>query len=57
MLKVNQREYYMEIWQTSIRSFDNSNVLASLNGRELQIATEYNIHPVNSSIILEPASS
>ena len=53
-VKVNQREYYMEIWQTPIGSFDNSNVLATLNGRELQIATEYNIRPANSSIILEP---
>ena len=53
-VKGNQREYYMEIWQTPIGSFDNSNVLATLNGRELQIATEYNIRPANSSIILEP---
>ena len=43
-MKANQREYYMEIWQTPIGSFDNSNILAVLNGRELQIATEYNIH-------------
>ena len=53
-VKANQREYYMEIWQTPIGSFDNSNVLAILNGRELKIATEFNIRPANSSIILEP---
>ena len=53
-VKANQREYFMEIWQTPIGSFDNSNILAVLNGKELQIATEYNIRPANSSIILEP---
>ena len=30
------------------------NVLALLNGVELKIATEFNIRPANSSIILEP---
>ena len=49
-----QREYFLEIWQTPIGSFDNSNVLATLNGKELKIATEFNIRPANSSIILEP---
>ena len=48
------REYFLEIWQTPIGSFDNSNVLALLNGVELKIATEFNIRPANSSIILEP---
>jgi hypothetical protein len=47
-------EYFLEIWQTPIGSFDNSNVLALLNGTELKIATEFNIRPANSSIILEP---
>ena len=47
-------EYFLEIWQTPIGSFDNSNVLAILNGTELKIATEFNIRPANSSIILEP---
>ena len=47
-------EYFLEIWQTPIGSFDNSNVLATLNGTELKIATEFNIRPANSSIILEP---
>ena len=47
------REYFLEIWQTPIGSFDNSNVLALLNGVELKIATEFNIRPANSSIILE----
>ena len=29
-------------------------MLVLLNGRELTIATEYNIRPANSSVILEP---
>ena len=29
-------------------------MLATLNGKELKIATEFNIRPANSSIILEP---
>ena len=41
----------------TIGSFDNSNILAMINGKELQIATEYNIRPANSSIILEPVLS
>ena len=48
------REYFLEIWQTPIGSFDNSDVIVFLNGKELKIATEYNIRPANSSIILEP---
>ena len=48
------REYFLEIWQTPIGSFDNSDVLVLLNGNELKIATEYNIRPANSSVILEP---
>ena len=48
------REYFLEIWQRPIGSFDNSDVLVLLNGTELKIATEYNIRPANSSIILEP---
>ena len=50
----NVREYFLEIWQMPIGSFDNSNVLLTLNGVELKIATEFNIRPANSSIILEP---
>ena len=49
-----QREYYLEIWQTPIGSFDNSDLLVLLNGKELTIAVEYNIRPANSSVILEP---
>ena len=49
-----QSEYFLEIWQRPIGSFDNSDVLVLLNGRELTIATEYNIRPANSSVILEP---
>lgn len=49
-----QTEYYLEMWQTPIGSFDNSDVLVLLNGTELKIATEYNIRPANSSVILEP---
>jgi len=49
-----QREYYLEIWQTPIGSFDNSDLLVLLNGVELTIAVEYNIRPANSSVILEP---
>ena len=48
------REYYLEIWQTPIGSFDNSDLLVLLNGVELTIAVEYNIRPANSSVILEP---
>tara|TARA_Y200000002_G_scaffold136879_1_gene112844 strand:+ start:13385 stop:28348 length:14964 start_codon:yes stop_codon:yes gene_type:complete len=47
-------EYFLEIWQRPIGSFDNSDVLVLLNGKELTIATEYNIRPANSSVILEP---
>ena len=47
-------QYYLEIWQRPIGSFDNSDVLVLLNGKELKIATEYNIRPANSSVILEP---
>ena len=49
-----QREYYLEIWQTPIGSFDNSDLLVLLNGVELSIAVQYNIRPANSSVILEP---
>jgi hypothetical protein len=49
-----QREYFLEIWQTPIGSFDNSDLLVLLNGVELTIAVEYNIRPANSSVILEP---
>ena len=49
-----QREYFLEIWQTPVGSFDASDVLFVLNGRELTIAVEYNIRPSNSSVILEP---
>ena len=48
------REYFLEIWQMPIGSFDNSDILALLNGKELAIAVQYNLRPANSSIILEP---
>ena len=51
-----QREYFLEIWQTPIGSFDNSDLLVLLNGVELTIAVEYNIRPANSSVILEPGT-
>ena len=48
------REYFLEMWQIPIGSFDNSDILVLLNGKELVIAVEYNLRPANSSIILEP---
>ena len=48
------KEYFLEIWQRPIGSFDNTDVLVLLNGKVLLIATEYNIRPANSSLILEP---
>ena len=53
-VKLSQREYYLEIWQTPVGSFDSSDILVTLNGKELAIAVEYNIRPANSSVILEP---
>ena len=49
-----QREYFLELWQTPIGSFEDSDILILLNGKELTIAVEYNIRPANSSVILEP---
>ena len=51
---VQQRQYFLEIWQTPVGSFDSSDILVTLNGEELTIAVEYNIRPANSSVILEP---
>ena len=48
------REYYVKIWQTPVGSFDSSDILVLLNGKELDIAVQYNIRPSNSSIRLEP---
>ena len=53
-VKAGVSQYFLEIWQRPIGSFDNSDVLVLLNGVELKIATEYNIRPANSSVILEP---
>ena len=52
--KASQREYFLELWQSPVGSFDDSDILVLLNGKELTIAVEYNIRPSNSSIILEP---
>jgi len=52
--KASQREYFLELWQSPVGSFDDSDILVLLNGKELTIAVEYNIRPANSSIILEP---
>ena len=49
-----QREYFLEIWQTPIGSFDAKDILVVLNGTELTVAVDYNIRPANSSIRLEP---
>ena len=49
-----QREYFLEIWQTPIGTFEDKDILVLLNGKQLTIAVEYNIRPANSSVILEP---
>ena len=49
-----QREYFLEIWQSPIGSFQSKDILILLNGKELTIAVEYNLRPANSSVILEP---
>ena len=49
-----QREYFLEVWQAPIGSFQDKDILILLNGKELTIAVEYNLRPANSSIILEP---
>ena len=49
-----QREYFLELWQAPVGSFEQKDILVLLNGKELTIAVEYNIRPSNSSIILEP---
>ncbi len=53
-ITASQREYFLEIWQSPIGSFDTSDVLVLINGVEQTIAVDYNIRPANSSIILEP---
>ena len=49
-----QREYFLEIWQSPIGSFQDKDIQILLNGKELTIAVEYNLRPANSSVILEP---
>ena len=49
-----QREYFLELWQTPIGSFDSKDILVVLNGVEQTLAVDYNIRPANSSIRLEP---
>ena len=52
--KLAQREYFLELWQSPIGSFQAKDILILLNGKELTIAVEYNLRPANSSVILEP---
>ena len=49
-----ERTYNLRIWQTPIGSIDSSDILVTLNGKELRIAVDYNIRPANSTVILEP---
>ena len=53
-VQTSKREYFLEIWQTPVGSFDANDIFVTLNGEEIDLAVQYNIRPANSSIILEP---
>lgn len=51
-ITAQQREYYLEIWQSPVGSFEAKDILVLINGEEKEIAVDYNIRPANSSVIL-----